>query len=173
VNTSNINTQQGTIAAIFRDHDQAQNAVKELRDAGFSANEIGIAGSHKGRGFFDKVADFFRGGDDETYSSDFAGSLSQLQVPHDQASYVEQAIASGSTLVTVRANGERRTEAVRILEQYSAELEPSARWQGQSAQVRHSERAEMNEQRIRLLGETLRIHKERISRGEVKLGKRS
>ena len=170
MNTRSISTQQGTIVAIFRDHDQAENAVKELRDAGFSANEIGIAGSHNGRGFFDKLSDFFSA-HDETDHSDFAGSLSQLEVPKDQASYVEQAVASGSTLVTVRADGERRTDALRILGQYSAELEPAVNSKSTSAQTSRSEGAVQDEQKIRLLGETLRIHKDRVARGEVRLRK--
>jgi uncharacterized protein (TIGR02271 family) len=166
MNTGSINTQQGTIAAFFRDHDDAENAVKDLRDAGFRADQIGIAGPQKGRGFFDKVADFFSGGSDETYYSDFAGSLSRLDVPEAQATQFERALSEGYTLVTVRPLPSRQADVWGIFTQHGGEREIS------QAATRHGERiAPTGEQRIRLLGETLRIHKERVARGEVRLRK--
>jgi uncharacterized protein (TIGR02271 family) len=166
VNTRNINTQQGTVAAFFRDHDDAENAVKDLRDAGFRPDQIGIAGPQKGRGFFDKVADFFSGGADETYYSDFAGSLSRLDVPDAQATQFEQALSQGYTLVTVRPLPSRQADVWGIFKQHGGEGDIS-----QVATRRDAGVAPSGEQRIRLLGETLRIHKERVARGEVRLRK--
>ena len=166
MNTRTMNTQQGIIAALFRDHDHAEDAVKDLRDAGFSADEIGVAGPEKGRGFFDKVSDFFSGGGDQTYYSDFAGSLGYLNLPQGQAEYFEQAIAGGYTLVTVRADGERRADAMGILEQHGGDFGADVSKRGMAGMRRPEA-----EQRIRLLGETLRIHKDRVARGEVRLRK--
>ena len=170
MNTRNINTQQGnTIAALFRDHDHAEDAVKDLRDAGFTSDQIGIAGPHKGRGFFDKVGDFFTGGGDETYYSDFAGSVSQYNVPREQAEYFESGVGGGGTLVTVRVDAARRPDAMRILEQHEADLGANISRRASSAGT--DVRGTDGEQRIRLLGETLRIHKDRVARGEVRLRK--
>ena len=166
MNTRNINTQQGTVAAFFREHDDAENAVNDLRDAGFRADQIGIAGSQKGRGFFDKVVDFFSGGADEAYYSDFAGSLSRLDVPDAQATQFEQALSQGYTLVTVRATPSRQADVWGIFKQHGGEREISEVATGRREGVTPS-----GEQRIRLLGETLRIHKERVARGEVRLRK--
>jgi uncharacterized protein (TIGR02271 family) len=170
MNTRTTNAQQGGIAALYHDNDQAEDAVKQLRDAGFTPDQIGVAGAQtKGKGFFDKVSDFFSGSADETYHSDFAGSLSQLDVPRDQAGYFEQSIAEGGTLVIVRADGPRRADAVRILQQHGdlgSDLSRRKATQG----TRPSE-STLGEQRIRLLGETLRVHKDRVARGEVRLRK--
>jgi len=39
-----MTNRRGTVVNVFTDHDQARSAVSELRDKGFSAEEVGVVG---------------------------------------------------------------------------------------------------------------------------------
>src|SRR5690349_4084321 len=39
--------QQGTVVGVFSDHDDARKAIRALKDAGFSENQIGVASSNR------------------------------------------------------------------------------------------------------------------------------
>ncbi len=94
-----------------------------------------------------------------------------MSVPDDRSRYFNHRFGSSEdgVIVTVSAPG-RETEAETILRQYGADLgDESAQYDyaSQPAQPTRTEGA----QNIQLLGEALRVHKDRISRGEVTLRK--
>lgn len=176
-------TERGSVAGLFRDYSQAERAIAELRSAGFTSDQIGIAraegtgatgaaGSEHDRGFWDKVRDAFGGRErtvdesDYTYSEDFEGSLAGAGLTRDQSRYFGSHLHSG-VLVTVRTSGGRTGEALAILERNGADVGSGAA----QFSKQPSATGQMGERRIQLLGEMLRIHKERISRGEVRLRK--
>ena len=144
---------------------------------------------------WDKVKNFFTGTDAEPYADertqgDFANreitaspadtygtsgygatdlhqGLTGLDVPEEHSRYFSHRLGSSArgAVVTVNA-GSRAAEAQAILTRYGADLGEGA------AGYDYSQTAEIPEAgRIQLLGEVLRVQKERISRGEVVLRK--
>ena|SRR5947209_7497489 len=136
---------QQHVAAFFRNSDDAQRAIKDLRSEGFYPHQIGCAlgdnqeisgsdinaqGSMKPdheRGFWDKVTDFFSGnegyedrntgaGDGSQYESPVVGRT--LEVPEQYSSNLRQ----GRCLVTVDA-AERYDRASEILVRAGGEIE--------------------------------------------------
>ena len=76
-------------------------------------------------------------------------------------------IVYGGVLVTVHAGAERATQARSILQRNGADVgTAAAEWRDT-----RTGNAAVSGQRIQLLGEILRVHKERVSRGEVRLRK--
>ncbi len=232
----------GTVVGYFENYSDAQEAVSRLKDAGFQANQIGLAarssedsgfgsgsgsttgsstGSHlssaahkageKTEGVWDKVKNFFEGGAVEPYadesrrgdlanreitstgssdtnygdtnygyeagSDDFRNTLSGLSVPEQHSRYFGHRFENSQSgaVVTVSASG-RESEAENILEQCGADLGSNAADYDYSANQSNTAGTATNvntteNQRIQLLGEVLRVHKERINRGEVRIRK--
>jgi uncharacterized protein (TIGR02271 family) len=177
-------TERGSVAGLFKNYSQAEKAIADLRSAGFTSDQIGLAraeggagtetAEHQDRGFWDKVRGAFGGQErtvdesDYSYSNDFEGSLTGSGLTPEEARYFGSNIHSG-VLVTVRTTGGRAAEAITILERNGADIGSGAVQFGK--QQKTTTTAGMGEHRIQLLGEMLRIHKERISRGEVRLRK--
>jgi uncharacterized protein (TIGR02271 family) len=163
-------TTNATVAGIFRDESKAERAVDDLKAAGFSDKQIGIATSHqegKVGTFWNRMTDRFGRHEHTEHSRDLEESLNDSGIPEYQARYFNSALEEGAVLVTVHGGPEQTTKAVSILQQNGADIgSTAAEWQG----TRTSGRAQ-GMQRIQLLGEILRIHKERVSRGEVRLRK--
>src|SRR5205823_1421470 len=134
--------------------------------------EIGVATPHQeGRvgKFWDKVTDRFGKHEHTEHANDLEESLRDSGVPEQQASYFNSELGRGGVLITVHAGPERSTKALSILQQNGADVgSATAEWQrtrtGTGTQP-------VTGQRIQLLGEILRVHKERVSRGEVRLRK--
>lgn len=207
-------TAAGTVAGFFENNDEAGRAVHELRDAGFTSAQIGVArrgdaaatqtstGSHaahtagaKAEGVWDKVKNFFEGGDVEPYanektrgdlatrevtpdpgsaasgaygSPDLHGTMTDLSVPEDRSRYMSHRFGSSNAgaVVTVRAEG-RADEAERILKSCGADLgDESAAYD-----YSNSDTNVQGEQNIQLLGEVLRVHTDRVGLGDVRLRK--
>jgi uncharacterized protein (TIGR02271 family) len=71
-------------------------------------------------------------------------------------------------LITVHAGPEQTARALTILQQNRADVgTAAAQWRGPAQGSQGPESG----QRIQLLGEVLRVHKERVSKGEVRLRK--
>ena len=211
-------TAASTVVGYFEDHSKAEQAVTALREAGFTSAHVGVAtrentaygtdqagstnqtgsvsgtartAGAKAEGVWDKVKNFFEGGDAEPYADekqkgdlatreittssdyanhDFGGTLSGMAVPEDRSRYFDHRFSSNenATLVTVSAPG-RETEAETILKSYGADLgEGSANYDYASKPAAAQAAGTQN---IQLLGEVLRVHKDRINRGEVRLRK--
>lgn len=115
--------------------------------------------------------------------SDLHNSLTDLSVPEERTRYFGHRFGSNEqgAVVTVNA-GDRRTEAEAILTRYGADLgENAASYDYSQAQGRdysqtqgtnYSEAQGTQEPRnIQLLGEVLRVQKDRVNRGEIHLRK--
>ncbi len=177
-----------------------------LADAG-SAMRSKISGAadtaaHEGGGFWGKIKNFFDGEGAEPYageqnegelgtreittaggstsaygSDDLHGSLSDLSLPNEHASYFRDKLSGNNQgyLVTVSA-AERIAEAREILERNGADIgtdaasfvDTTASAGGTSAMAADTLTGAQN---LKLYGEVLRVHKDRVSRGEVRVRK--
>ncbi len=157
---------------------------------GDKAQTAGANVSAKAEGVWDRVKNFFEGDEAEPGSTvsgtsgdvmrtgeydayepaDVTHSLGGMNIPESRSRYFESKFSSGSTgvLVTVSAAG-REQEAETILKQYGGDLGTNA--ETYNAAPAATTAAATGQQRIQLLGEVLRVHKDRISRGEVRIRK--
>ena len=118
-------------------------------------------------------------------SSDLHGSFRNLDIPEDRSRYFTHRLGRSSqgAVVTVKA-GERRGEAEEILTSYGGDIATNASGYdyednaysqtaggGATAGTASENYREENPERIQLLGEVLRVHKDRVSRGEVSIRK--
>ncbi|HEY3628878.1 MAG TPA: YsnF/AvaK domain-containing protein [Terracidiphilus sp.] len=124
-------------------------------------------------------------------SSDLHGSFRYLDIPEDQSRYFSHRLerSTDGAVVTVNA-GARRAEAEQILTQYGGDLATNASTYdygetGYRSGTGYSQAAgtetasttaredyrDQNPENIQLLGEVLRVHKDRVSRGEVRIRK--
>ena len=105
---------------------------------------------------------------------DVSGLLTNLSVSRDRSQYFEHRLSTqpGSVLVTLSA-GDRQAEAEGILAQHGGDLGGASTSYDYSAAEAQAPAAATatGQQRIQLLGEVLRVHKDRISRGEVRIRK--
>jgi uncharacterized protein (TIGR02271 family) len=166
----------GSIAGLFHDESRAEDALDELRKAGFSGTEIGVATAAQSTpaakqldtgDFWSKVANVFGKQEHTESASDLEDSLAASGVPQQQAQYLNRSLSKGDILVTVRATGDRAVTARTILEQEGADMgagEASLATGTASGTIQ-------DERKIELVGEILRVHKERVQRGEVRLRK--
>lgn len=192
--------QSGVVAGLFHDNDQAERAIDDLKKAGFTDNQIGVAWSEgddlsevnrggaeselsrRPHGMWDKIKSAFSGDTDEKYdknnysydenystNEDFNQSLSGMGFNEDQSRYFSGNIHEAGCLVTVRTEPSRTSEAVRILERNGADLGSGTVNFGKNEP--NSTSTLQGNRRIQLLGEVLRVHKQRISRGEVRIRK--
>ncbi len=119
----------------------------------------------------------------EAGSEDFRNSLAGLSVPEQHSRYFGHRLENSQrgAVVTVTASG-RESEAERILEDCGADLGSNAADYDYSANqstttnqafdnTSTTDTTSATNQRIQLLGEVLRVHKERINRGEVRIRK--
>ena len=118
-------------------------------------------------------------------SSDLHGSFRSLDIPEEQSRYFSHRLgrSSDGAVVTVNA-GDRRAEAENILSEYGGDIVtnaaaydyaetgttrlPSAEAAPASTDEDYRQESPEN---IQLLGEVLRVHKDRVSRGEVRIRK--
>lgn len=143
-------------------------------------------------GVWDKVKDFFGAGTEAepyagettgnslnkgevTYgefgSDDVRGTLGRLDVPEEHSRYFGHRFGSEdeATVITVTAPG-RIDDARAILERYGADFGEGAE-SYDYADTAALDKSAASQQNIRLYGEVLRVHKDRISAGEVRLRK--
>lgn len=173
--------QTATIPAYFRDPADAERAISELSAAGFSKKDIGVAlrdesetnnqtAASKSEGLVQRFRSMFSAKErDEYESSDAIDVLDHMGLSEEQGRYFRNALRSGGVLVTVNA-GSRIGEALSILRRTNAITTENIASQ-QFAQTGAGQTKDFESQRLQLLGETLRIHKERVQRGEVKVRK--
>ncbi len=164
-------THSGNIAGLFKDESKAEKAIEDLRSNGFSEREIGIATAHQegkiGR-FWDNLTNKFGQQEHTEHASDLHESLRDSGVPDQQARYFNSVLGSGGVLITVHTDAARAPQAVSILQRNGADVGTAAAEWERSRSVRPEE---SSGQRIQLVGEILRVHKDRVSRGEVRLRK--
>lgn len=154
-----------------------------------------------GPGVWDKIKNFFDGGASEPYAdektqgqlatreitanpaddyaspygSDLHENLSGLDVPADRSRYFGHKMGSNDAgaVVTVNA-GERYDEAATILTRFGGDIgEAAGSYEYPEAVSTSAQGSTQLEEtkKIQLLGEVLRVQKDRVSRGEVTLRK--
>jgi uncharacterized protein (TIGR02271 family) len=220
---------ENTVFGYFPLEIQAEAAVRQLHAAGFTRNQISLAGqpdnqaytsgtstndtseSHmrqEGRkagqavgGFWDRIKSFFESEGAEPYADEpTRGDLATREITHetgvydydpdqfeqswgttmDHSRYFGQRYgrAGEGIIVMVKAAG-RREEAETILEANGADLGASNTRQATSypetgdayADRSSSTTNVQSPRRIQLYGEVLRVHRDRVERGEVRLRK--
>ena len=163
MNLDTKNDSPNQVIGLFDNYTDAEHAIRDLKEAGVPADRIGIGMGTDGteaqsgnetrhEGLWRKIADFFEGKD---HSGDASRDNSQSE--------------AGSTHVLVSISvltPEQRIECEEILEEHNAHLEPNVNQNlgGKADGVESG-------QRIQLLSEVLRVQKERVSKGEVRLRK--
>ena len=173
----------------YAGRDFGNNSVEATRAGAGNATGARSA-SGKAEGAWAKIKNFFEGGDVEPYAdertrgdaasheitaddydaADVHGTFSELSIPQTHSRYFGHKLRQGQdgAVVTVKAEG-RQAEAEEILTSAGGDLGQGATdFQYPDNQAEESRGAG---QRIQLLGEVLRVHKDRISRGEVRLRK--
>jgi uncharacterized protein (TIGR02271 family) len=175
--SANIQSAGRRIIAFFLKRDDAYRAVSELKDAGFTSDEIGVmarsdhhtdtvSGSiDRDRSFWDKLKDFFSG--ESSDDVDYGDSASGMNWEERRADYYYRGIGRGGALVSV--TGRRIEEARRILQNAGGDLRESGFEDAAPGSPRAGEREQ--DYRIQLRGEVLRTFTERVQRGEVRLRK--
>lgn len=164
----------GGVAGLFHNESDAEQAIEELKSAGFTHSEIGIAtpgpGEGKPTGFWSKVKGLFGGEEHTENAEDFQQSLENSGLPSYEAQHFNRSLAEGDILVMVRATGDRAERARNILRSAGADIGAGA---GTATGTTTSPKPvqAIGERRIQLVGEVLRVHKERVGRGEVRLRK--
>jgi uncharacterized protein (TIGR02271 family) len=114
---------------------------------------------------------------DQYDTSDLQGSFTGLNIPEQRSRYFQHRITNSQkgAVVTVNA-GDRVAEAESILRRYNADLGEDAENYNYSETETDSSRQPRFDQsesqnNIQLLGEVLRVHKDRVNRGEVRIRK--
>jgi len=151
-----------------------------------TAGSVAHAAGEKTKSAWESIKSFFDGSDVEPYADeskrgstesheitgseygheDVSHSLSGLDVPEERSRYFGHRIGSQQgAVVTVTATG-REAEAEGILEANGGDVGADTSSYDYSQPVETT-----GHQRIQLLGEVLRVQKERISRGEVRVRK--
>lgn len=155
-----------------------------------TASSVANTAGQKAEGAWDKLKNFFnpdpvepyaderQSGDlasheitpGYNYGSDFHETLQGMSVPQDQSKYFGHRFGSGDqgAIVTVSAPG-REAEARAILQKNGADLGENASTYDYSNTTANT--TTEGAQNIQLLGEVLRVHKDRISAGEVRFRK--
>ncbi len=167
------------VAGLFHNESSAETALDDLKDAGFSESEISVATAegHNGaaeehRGLWDRVRDIFGEQPKTLDRPELERSLERKGVSVGNAHYLNRALQEGDVLIVVHAEGERAEEARDILADAGADIEAgnaAVTAQDRSGPADRSPIAD--ERRIQLLGEVLRVNKERVQTGEVRLRK--
>ena len=169
INTRENTGTTGCIAGLFHDDSRAELAMQRLHDAGFKSPEIGMASASpqsgpKHTGFWNKVSGMFGKQEHPVDASEVEESLRMCGLPENQARYFNQSLGDGDILLTVNASSaEEGNRARAILTETGADLGtgPAAPKPATQATGNRGQR------RIQLLGEVLRVHKDRVQTGEV------
>jgi uncharacterized protein (TIGR02271 family) len=113
--------------------------------------------------------------DNQYDTSDLRGSFTGLNIPEQRSRYLQHRLtgSQNGAVVTVNA-GDRTAEAESILRRYNADLGENADNNNYSETETGSPQQPVQDRQqnnIQLLGEVLRVHKDRVSRGEVRVRK--
>jgi uncharacterized protein (TIGR02271 family) len=139
------------VMGVFADDAQAQQAMNDLQQAGFSSDQIRYSVRKSGTGITD--------------------SLENLGLPEQEATFYNQEFEAGRTVVMVMTN-DRQQEAYDILRNRSAYdfNSQSAQTVGYASTATDTE-MEGGEQRLKLREEQLQVQKQPVQTGEARLRK--
>src|SRR3954467_1987309 len=111
------------IVALFEARSEAEKAIRDLKNAGFTNEQIGLATQDSTGG---ERAD--------------SGVIGSLGGPEADARYFDAGLRQGRTLVTVSSTNEAPDEAMLILERHGGDLGPSRARSGRPASYPGKER---------------------------------
>lgn len=170
-----VNTSQNSnyVLAFFRKYSDAENAIQDLTNAGIPANRIGLAtrengipsdpNQQQGEGFWRKIANFFEGKDKPAQNDATA-------MNPDLSGY-RGTLEQDGVLVSVNPlTPEERQKCEDIFGAHEGRIDENDDVTSSAAPEGGLE-IEAGGQRIQLLSEVLRLHKEQVSAGEVRLRK--
>jgi uncharacterized protein (TIGR02271 family) len=176
--TSNIPVAGYRVVAFFRNAEDAFPAVSDLREAGFTSDEIGVisrsdrendrTSATRDESLWDKLKHFFSGDVDEGEEVEYRDASSGMQWDQNRAYYYYNGIGRGGAVVSV--TGTRADEARRILQNAGGDLRESGFESSASAGTTETS-GSGQDYRIQLRGEVLRTYRERVQKGEVRLRK--
>lgn len=166
--TSNV----PVIIGIFRSETEAKEALEALQEAGFKREQIGVAWHQ------------------DAATTDYVNSLVELGMAQEQAAYYDHEFRTGRPVISVRPDGRDR-EAYSILHNYGAydydqrDSPPSqemthdgppantTRASSDMASLKNDDGqyATGKEQSLPIREERLRVHKQTVPMGEVRLYK--
>ena len=159
-------TMHQLVVGVFRERIQAEQAIKELLQAGFANDQIRFVGHGVPvGGLLEKIKSLFTGKD--VAASGIINDLIDMGVSPQDARYYQREYEAGHSIVAVLA-GNRVREATEILARHGGYGAGSAA-HGTAAGTQETE-AE-NLQRLKLREEELRVGKQTIETGEVRLHK--
>jgi uncharacterized protein (TIGR02271 family) len=172
---------RGTVAGLFTDHERAEQALQELKQSGIPEQQIGLATSDSEQktqaSFWDRARAMLGDRDRTSDMDQFRDSLEGSGIPDTEGRYFSRQLRAGQILVTVHTDPAHIQDAVRILQKNGGDIADSASATTSGVEksgVERSgeeERNDVGRRHIELLGEVLRVHKERVSRGEVAIRK--
>lgn len=166
-----MTTMQRMLVAVFDDRMQAEQAVRDLENTGFSPEQIRFAGSGPATGgVLEQIKSLFTGKESGTVYDD----LVSMNVPPNDASYYQQEYQAGHSIVAIMA-ADRLQDAREILARYGGHGANDQRF-AQTAEtartgVREAETEAEGEQRLKLREEQLRAQKQPVETGEARLHK--
>ena len=150
-------TESPIVVGIFRDRTLADQAIDELRHAGFRDDEIRLAGqAAPAGGLLDHLASRLSG--QEAADGRLADELVSKGVPEEEADYYQGQQEAGRSIVLVESYGHQQ-EARDILHRYGA-YDASTRY-----------RQAEGDRIIPVREEELRVHKQQVVTGEVVIRK--
>jgi uncharacterized protein (TIGR02271 family) len=196
-----MSTAHGLVVAVFDNSTMAERAINDLRNTGFSNDEI-LYSSRQGRGgFFENLKSWMTG--EETASiGDVAKNLRDMGVPEDAANYYAREREAGHPIVAVSSPGHEH-DARNVLSRHgghSQDVAPGSTAAGMGPGVTSSTAydqpprtadyqsaegyrqpgqpipprdrpLESQEAHIPLREEQLNVEKQRVQKGEVRVHK--
>ena len=164
-----MTTTQQVIVGVFDDRSQAEQAVNELLQAGFSDDQIRYsAHGTSGGGILATLKSLFTGKDTDRVYDDLVG----LGVSRDDASYYQREFEAGRDIVAVLADG-RMQEATSILARHGG-YGASRRSAGAGDYTTDTDAAQTGAEDVqgfKLREEQLRAQKHPVETGEARLRK--
>lgn len=167
-----------TVAALFHNESAAETALDDLNEAGFSESEISVATAETGNGvaeqhdsFWNRVREIFGQHPKTANRPELERSLENRGVSTDKAHYLNRNLNEGDVLIVVHADGERAQEACDVLQEADGDIQAGNAAVAMPGQAAGNRSTVAGERRIQLLGEVLRVNKEHVQSGEVRLRK--
>lgn len=170
-------TEQSMVVGSFEDRAKAEQAVAELQQAGFRADQISLSkhGAATEDGFLAGLKSLFSG--HETATTNVSDDLAGMGMPAEDASYYQREYEAGRSIVAVTGES-RMQQAAAILTHLGASgaNRQSAQTPDDGFTVRTAAQesvADMEgERRMQLREEQLRVYTQPVQTGEVRLGKK-
>jgi uncharacterized protein (TIGR02271 family) len=166
-----MTTAQQLVVGVFRDRSQAEQAINELLQAGFSHNQIRFAGRGiSSGGILEKIKSLFTGQD--ISAGGIYDDLVKMGAPPEDARYYQSEFEAGRSIVAVLAS-QGIQEAINILVRHGGygANQRFAQPATSGATTSVQEPAIEDQQRLKLREEELRVRKQVVETGEARLHK--